>query len=454
MDVVSLRVLSVGVYAALLATLALALPKLYVLPDTPMETIWDYVMGPWLQSGSTKFFAILTVVSACAGILRGYRIASLTLHRLAAFFFAAGIGYLAAYFFSPGYMVLINLKRYVPVLVFLLLPFVALAVWNVLGLIRIALRNPRPLSARAQISISTLVGIHLGMYWIGLQATYLELIPPDQARVLQKLAEPPYSGSTFITNSYAGPVAAKTGAWGYINTLFLQSGKYELHAGGFRPEGKEIYRWFANRDDTKYDLPSYVLCFDMPSFNNAIQVLRIRWWNRDKGLSSKDIYRYGMAPSFSSAPVLRLSFACDGAFSYRKFTASDDSAPRLTMVERDPSLLHRWNIYKLEDDFPPYLNPIGIGPDKAVMLDLRRIGGSCTVKVSYDYHQQQGKPEAGTLMRAWLETQGGRLGVRIYDGPVLSQLRIPAGAGGGLVVSVEPHTRTRRGNPCKAPRCL
>src|SRR6185436_18474814 len=56
-------------------------------------------------------------------------------------------------------------------------------------------------------------------YWIGTQAVYLRLLPPNYLSVLDELSKPPYKGKTFIVNTYAAPIAAKTGNWAYIHRV-------------------------------------------------------------------------------------------------------------------------------------------------------------------------------------------------------------------------------------------
>jgi hypothetical protein len=361
---------------------------------------------------------------------------------------AALAGYLAAYFFSPGYMVLINLKRHVPVLVFLLLPLVALGAWSLLRML-FGLRH-RPLGA----TLAVLAGIHLLIYWFGLQGSYLRLLPPDAGVPFAKLDRPPYAHASFVVNSYGAPLAAKTGSWAYIDQKFVASGEYVLEADGYRPAGRDIYKWFADRNDPKYRFPDYALCFDMPGFHHALRVLEIRAQNKTLRLSPSEIYHPDESGRLSGIVIFRMPFACDGAVMTQKLGGDDTARPKVSLIDRDSSLLHRWSILKLEDDFPPYLARLGKLGAARVEVALRRNGSNCIAAVTYAFRQQQGKPESGTVMRAWLEDEGGpsqSTASTLYSGPTTPEIRIPPGSGGKLFVSIVPHTVTRMGETFVSP---
>jgi len=441
----SYRLAAAGAYAALLAAVALGQHTWLDLPESPMASIWDYVMGPWVQRGASKLFVLVTAGLGVLTIAKGWRLAPYgDDRRIMLFLLAALTGYMAAYFFSPGYMVLINLKRYVPILVFFLLPFAAFAMCILMRLLTLAGRAAKSrLTNIAVFAMASLAAIHVLVYWIGVQATYIELIPPDQAYPLSKLDKPPYAGETFTVNHYAAPVAAKTGTWAYINQFFVASGEYRLDPDGYKPDGKDIYRWFADRENPKYDFPSYVFCFDMPGFHHALQALQILRSNRDRHLTVSQIYRRKGHDELSYTPLIRFPFACAGAFSSRRLDDADEALLRLILVDSDPSFLTRWSIYRLEHDFPPY---VASGDQAPVKLQLERRSGACIVRVAYAYRQQQSKPESGTLMRAWLQKDGDASNTSwLYEGPAVAELPIPAGTRGRLLVFVEPATSTRRG---------
>jgi hypothetical protein len=102
-------------------------------------------------------------------------------------------------------------------------------------------------------------------YWIGVQAAQVRLMPPDYLPVLDELAKPPYKGKTFIANTYAAPIAAKTGNWAYLHGSMVEN---ELDVEGDRvsiPFDKR-YIWFADRDSNPdYARPDYFICITIQS---------------------------------------------------------------------------------------------------------------------------------------------------------------------------------------------
>ena len=115
-----------------------------------------------------------------------------------------------------------------------------------------------------------------------------------------------------------------------------------------------------------------------------------------------------------------------------------------SVVARDKSLLDRWAIIRLEEDFPPFLDPLPGTDGERVGIVLETGRGSCSAGVRYRFSQQQSKPEAGTSVALHLVHPDGAR-VSLYEGPPGPVIRLPAGARGNLVAAVTPRTQTRAG---------
>ena len=119
-------------------------------------------------------------------------------------------------------------------------------------------------------------------------------------------------------------------------------------------------------------------------------------------------------------------------------------------MARDPGILYRWAIVKLEDDFLPYLAPIGDILDELIRLEVVTAEKGHFIRTAYNYRQQQGKAETGTSMTVRFvpssKTNSGPADVQtLYEGPVRSEIRLPVRISGFVYVSVTPQSASRAG---------
>jgi hypothetical protein len=113
-------------------------------------------------------------------------------------------------------------------------------------------------------------------YWFGVQFSYIKLMPPDQYSFLKRLSEPPYVGQSFVVNTYAAPVAAKTGAWTYLNAN-LMSPELAKVKDRYVVPFDTTYLWFADkRVNPDYARPAFFLCVAAQSTSTMLEELRQR----------------------------------------------------------------------------------------------------------------------------------------------------------------------------------
>ena len=428
---------------------------LYDYADSPMEAVWGYVLAPWIYSGSTKFFSILAVALSIRIWFFDEKLSSkclILLRRLAPFLAAILVGYAAAYAFSPGYMVFLTLKRYNPLLVFLIVPAAA-AMFAVLWQAIAGAHQKVTFSLMVPLAASLLL-IHATLFWIGRQWAYYSLMPPDGASGYALLSKEPFLGSNFVVGTYGAPVAAMTGGWAYIYNLFIATGAYEADDYGYRPYGSDAYKWFADRDSLKYSTPDFAMCNGLAGFRSAANVIELLKQNPKYLKKPADIYK----PSIDEVAYRSLNvdpMGCSTAFLNGKLLErSMPGQPHLKLFDRDKSLLHRWSIVKLENDFPPILSLSLDQKSRPIDLTLRRLSaGECQLKIEYAFRQQQGKAEADSSMEAWLEvsTKSGEVRkTELYKGLAKGFLTLPSIAEGKVSVSLTPRTNTRTGSTYKS----
>ena len=114
-------------------------------------------------------------------------------------------------------------------------------------------------------------------YWLGIQLYYVRLIPPNHYAFLEKLTRAPYAGKTFVANTYAAPVAAKTGAWAYLDATLMSLSPEKLEAlkkvdGRYQLVFDTTYIWFADRkQNPSYERPDYFMCIVVQSTSTAVE---------------------------------------------------------------------------------------------------------------------------------------------------------------------------------------
>jgi hypothetical protein len=415
------------------------------------EPIWAAI----LKTGYARAAARLALVSAVsvAGILLlgGYRLLRREdrrpLRRLGRYLACGMVAYFVVYGMFPGYLHSVILRRYVSFFVFFSNACIAVAAYFVLRLLgREAARarrsgclrfaDPRtgasgvaPLESvgRALLAPPVLRAVPLalllafvGTYWVRLQVFYVRALRPDYYDFLRVLRAPPYRGASFITNVYAPPIAAATGQWAYCDCR-IAGGCVQLGRAGYLVERDLIEQlWLADRGtNPAYTRPDYILLVQSP----------------DMGLVAARLApgRPGLPPPEPSWPI-----ASPSGLRYLEHR----------VVAQDPSGRGRWQILKADWDYPPYLLPqTEEVPPRHVRLEIATTHDGLEARVQYRYAQQEGKPEAGTVVRLYAVDLDGES--RLLD-EVTGQtaFRLPSSFAGNLKASVTPATATKRGPEC------
>jgi hypothetical protein len=247
--------------------------------------------------------------------------------------------------------------------------------------------------------------------WVKVQWLHFTFMSPDQFKFLGALDS--FAGRSFITSSYASPVAWETRQWAYADPYFA-AGNVQLSETGYLLQRDVRYGiWLADWNaNGSYEHPEYLA---VVNFQNLITE-QARIADHLRGT------RTDVAP----LDVCGLRT--------RNIMQSE-------VVAADPSGLGRWGIVRLNWDFPPYLDRLdGVGSDRVRL----RHHIDDTVSVDYRYRQQQGHPEDRTIVRLFLVDGEGRrtlLEENVRDRSFV----VPTGLPGNLQASVTPCSNRKEG---------
>ncbi|MBI2756442.1 MAG: hypothetical protein HYX52_07015 [Chloroflexi bacterium] len=350
-------------------------------------------------------------------------------------FFACGwLAYSIVFWLSPGYLLSGYLVRFVPYTVFLSDALVAFVIYAMgfagfswvthrgepaNGLVDRRAGSDRRVTRVAVRAASGALALLLVGVWARNQVVYLREFPPDQYTFLQQLAAPPFRGASFVSNSYSAPVSAYTGQWSYIDEQ-IGSGKVQLTSDGWVVDRNlDSYLWLADkRTNQAYRFPEYYLCITLPTFD-SVTVLR------------------KFPAQYESCMVQPL---------VRNTVNQTDGPLQNQLVARDTTGRDAWAIIKLDWDYPPFLRPLAGAEGLYVRPRVEGGGSQRRAIVEYQFAQQLGKPEVGTIVRLYsVRDDGARQLLREESGGV--PIAVPAEFSGTAVVSVQPRTDTKSGEP-------
>ncbi len=385
----------------------------------PLAAPWTRAAARLVALAALAFAALQALGHPRAGIAG---LAAESFARVGRFVLAGLGGYAVVYWLSPGIVLSGYQWRYAPFVVFFLCAVPA----GVFSLLLAA--SGRALAAWREgnfyeLACGLLAGLLLAAgiaYWTDVQASYARLLPPDHGAFFNKLSAPPFRGHSFVSNSYAAPLAASTDDWAYVDTAIGRGG-ITLTADGFAVHrDMRSYLWFADRDaNAAYATPDFYGCFLQQSFLSATARERSE--------------RSGSPPAggCSSFPLIARA-------------GRPDAVLRNQLVARDAPERDYWAVLRLDFDYPPFV--------REIETELRpgAVGGRA---VSYhaDAAQQQGKPllppraELVAVARDLscnLASERVQVLAKSEDG---SALPLPDGFTGTLAVRYTPRTATRDG---------
>lgn len=267
--------------------------------------------------------------------------------------------------------------------------------------------------------------------WVYSQSAYARLFPPDQFSWLKLLESEQLRGRSLVSNNYAVPFALATGGWGYIDTRFA-SGGFERTSDGFAPVHSYDYLWLADANtNPDYKKPELFVCFIGLSLQRAARLAEGREINgcSDLGLVSETLGQ-GWRP-----------------FSHRLYAI--DSSP-----------WNSWAIVQLDWTASPFLRRLEQDENGTyVTVGLNRDPrGRHQLDVRYQYQQQDGHDEAGTVVRVYradrrgdgcplpVEKVGGAPpNEMVIERKDANAVKLPEMVRGPVVVSVRPASAQRAG---------
>ncbi len=400
--------------------------------DQDFSLVWMMPLG---FSGGTVFaraVAVLALAVAIGLALGGPRrllgaVASREIARALGFFIVCEAAFAVIYWLSPGYIYKGYLERYAPFAVFFVeLPLAAalFALYRTVSAPWLRRREARAPAVALPLPLlrggAAAVLTAIGLYWIVVQGVYAALLPPDHAAFLKLLREPQFAGKSVAVNTYAAPMAAMTGGWGYFDDVLAQD--HVIWRGGGYDLARNLRTalWFADRHtNPAYLRPDYYVCFWPQSFRTAVGA-------RDPSLF-QDLIHY--CPSLGI-----VSDATKPGFPLHR-----------RLVAADPSLYASWAIVKLGWTFPPFV--------RSLALTVEAGTAGAVAQVSSETAQQDGIPVIPADVE--LLAERGNAGCVVHDNALTpigrlagsGALPLPPGFSGLVVARVTPRTADARGIP-------
>lgn len=366
-------------------------------------------------------------------------------------FVAGFLAYVVAFIFSPGYMVTTHLRKYSPVLVFIIVPLIGLGMYLVWRLIRINIAAAKSEMSRhlraARVTVASVAAVGLiGLmgYWLVVQATYAQLLPARGAGFLSLLKSAPFKGATFASSTYAAPLGVMTGSWSYMDPHFVVYGGYKFDdKSGFSRDRDTRYLWFANAKSKTYDDVNFIVCFNPQSIYDAVRRAMDRRDNRERlqivNVSGTHSSTIGRQPR------------CNEWFPFRADAAHGDRVYRMRTVAEDFSGEGKWAIAKVAEarDLPGYIAGRD-GLTEPVAIAVVSEGKRRFIRIDYQYRHQHGVKEGRSMMQVMFEPANQvafypEMAVLLYEGPVKRLFPIPKNIQFGVVhVYVTPVTESGR----------
>jgi len=270
-----------------------------LLYDGNYQLVWHEVTNFVVPEPLTRLLVVLALLLAHGVAQMGYkRLRAVPVSGVVmpvVLFLAAGYAaYAIVYFLSPGYVLTGYRHRLAPLSVFFTDVMIALGVYLIY---RLAAAVAASRDWRAPQRWGVVAGALVILQWVNNQVAYIALMPPDRLGVLKTLAQPPYKGASFISNTYAAPVAAYTGKWAYFDYEFRDA-IIEERDGVKRLTIDGRYLWLADRDrNPEYRRPQYFICLMPQSLGTVLKGLRFAQSNgpANSGCGRMGIVRYAAA---------------------------------------------------------------------------------------------------------------------------------------------------------------
>jgi hypothetical protein len=403
--------------------------------DQALTPLWERSLpGPWMPASLQS--AGMSLATACAAAIAAIgpslpRDVSAplrdTARRVALLIASFLIGLLAVIVLFPGYVYSGYMARYLNVLV---LPF-ALAIGFALYAVIVVGKHVVANADRAAgfpswpAAIRTLclaTPIVLVGWWIAIQTANARLFPANGLAVLNALDALAPDRPTIVANSYPAPFAVTTGQWSYLDETFASGRIAFSPSTGYAHSFDRKYLWFADRErNSDYAKPDAFVCLLTPTYRSV---------------------------SLELADPQKASRCVDNGMVQWTRRHEAKTWPQHIIAARDPSGRDSWAIVKLDWDVPPYLT----APPR---IAAERSANSITLTVSYDFRQQDGKPEYQTDVEIWLvarngsfcAVQGTPLAAERARGGRTTLVLAPSDADNDLIALARPQTETRIGGP-------
>jgi hypothetical protein len=278
--------LSITFVAGLIGAIAVGLYASPILYPPRYSVIWSDLVE-FSMPGVLKYIGLYLAV-VCAVALAFCKWNSLVERsglRVLVLFLSAGLlSYLLVFMLSPGYLFTGYRFRFVPFSVFHTDALFAMSFFVLL----LVIQNKKELATsmggyqgstwmgnwpRIFYVCSWMLLLVMAWSWGAIQLRYVQLFPPNHYDFLKMLEAPPYKRKSFITNTYAAPIAAATGTWAYMHNG-LAGGELPFEQGRNVIVRDDTYLWLADkRENSAYDEPDFFICVTPPAWPYVADLL-------------------------------------------------------------------------------------------------------------------------------------------------------------------------------------
>lgn len=396
--------LSDVIFVYLFLTISILLIAMQVKVYQPnYENIWYAELTGNVSINLCRFVLLYLVVAGIINIISKVPHYDLALSKSALYHFmlAGLLAYIIVYILSPGYIYSGYLTRNAPFIVFTLDCLFAIGFTYIITEAVFQIRsiqvfkyllaptvpsfyykNIFKLLPKIIFSCSGLIVLGVVFYqWLGNQCTYYKLFPADSLAFIKKLRMPDLKYKSVVTNQYSLPFAYETQSWAYTEGN-LGAGEPILGQIGYYFPIEQEYLWYRNKQTfNDYNYPDYFVCFTPNSFDTV-----------ETELASGE----ARSRVCSSNRVVMHSNLIKSDLNHKT------SKQKHIIVFSDESVKRRWDIIKLDWEFPPYLAK---NPDTNKYFDIRIKNRILTI--NYIFKQQNNLLEDETKFKIYIKDSAG-----------------------------------------------
>jgi hypothetical protein len=216
--------------------------------------------------GHTAWKAIVLMTGLLAALWVIEPPAKAKLGGLVIYVMAGVVGFLLVATLSFGYIITAYFSRNCPFILYFTALFPALLVYALIRTLPDRVTDWNFGLAKGVLAAPVLAAALFT--WFVAQDLYLKAIPPG--RMTPMFRELARLGGSSVSNTYATPIAIKTGDWSYFDPVFFFDGSWLDHDRIEMSRRDWRYLWFADHSNPAYLKPKYFVCWMHLNFKDTV----------------------------------------------------------------------------------------------------------------------------------------------------------------------------------------